>query len=97
MTSEKLKDGPLREVAERITSERELRELGIHVLSIPDNKINLAITNHRHMIQDAAQEVLRIWLRRQVNRETAYTILYNSLERNKMGMLAGNLKEWVEG
>ena len=70
-------------------------ELGIGVLNIPENKINLAITNHRQ-IQDSTQEVLRIWLRRQVNRETAYTVLYNSLRKNNWNMLATNLKGWVE-
>ena len=97
MISEKLKDGPVRELAERITSQGQLMELGIRVLKIPENKINLAITNHRHSIQDAAQEVLRLWLRQQVNRETAYTVLYNALRGNNWNMLATHLKGWVEG
>ena len=90
-----LTDVHILDLSERVTSRRELMNLGIKVLRQRDFKIKSAITNARE-IQDAAYDVLSAWFLQQNNRGEAYTSLYTGLRENRMNQLAGELKQWVQ-
>ena len=72
-------------------------DLGIKVLHLPECKINAALYQNNNSIQAATHELLTTWLKRQINRQEAYTNLYSDLRKGEMKELAGLLKQWVEG
>ena len=82
--------------AERITSEQQLKDLGLKVLQIRDFKIESALTDKRD-INSAAHRVLRTWVSGQNNRCEAYTNLVSGLRSNELNALAGELTQRAEG
>ena len=87
----------MRDISERITSASDLVDLGTLILGVSDPIIDSAMHNHVNDIHSASRKVLTFWLRQQTNRETAYTVLYESLRRNEWNQMAIELKQWVEG
>ena len=82
-------------LAERITSEQQLKDIGLKVLKICDFKIESALTD-RTNINLAAHLALKTWARDQNNRCEAYTNLVSALRSNGFKDLAGKLTQWVE-
>ena len=71
-----LEDTHLWELAQRITSEQELRDLGLKILRLPGYKVKSALYNKRD-IELAAYETLETWMENQINRKKTYRNLYN--------------------
>ena len=80
----------------RVTNKDELRDLGLKVLKVPAYKVDSALYNENE-IQNAAYELLQIWYSDQRNEGEAYRNLYNQLVKNGRELLAGELKQWVQG
>ena len=91
-----LTDVHIWKLAERITNEQQLNDLGIKVLKIRDFKIQSALTDKKS-INLAAHRVLQTWVSGQNNRCDAYTNLVSGLRSNAFNALAGELTRWVEG
>ena len=91
-----LEDSHILELADRITDEHELMQLGVKVLKLPEYKIRQASSNN-NSIHSAAHDVLSIWFKQQTNRHKAYTSLITSLRRCQMNQLAAQLEKWVMG
>ena len=91
-----LEDEHIWKLAERITSEQQLKDLGLKVLQIRDFKIESALTDKRN-INPAAHRVLQTWVSGQNNPCEAYTNLVSGLRSNELNALAGELTKWVEG
>ena len=84
------------ELAQTITNEQHLRDLGLKVLKVPANRIDSALTNKRD-IRDAALEVLKTWYHDQESIQEAYRNLYRELKNNGRQLWANELKQSVEG
>ena len=91
-----LEDDHIWDLAKSITSKQQLRDLALNILKIPAKRVDSALYNERE-IQDAALEVLKTWQQGQNNRQEAYRNLYTALYSNGWKLLAGELKQWVEG
>ena len=91
-----LTDSAVLDLSKRITNEAELVELGVDVLNLPDHIIDAAVYNKKE-IQSAAHTVLRTWMKKQTNRQEAYTTLCAELRRYEKNELCALLKRWVEG
>ena len=90
-----LEDEHIWKLAERITDEQQLIDLGLKVLKIPGFKIESALTDKKS-INLAAHVALETWARDQNNRCEAYTNLVSALRSNGFKDLAGKLTQWVE-
>ena len=90
-----LTDTHLWELAQRITSEQELRDLGLRVLHLPGYKVDSVLQNKRD-IELAAHEALKTWRKRWETPQEAYQNLYKGLCKLGWRWLAGELKNWVE-
>ena len=97
MISGSLLDEHILELSKRIPNGLELVDLGIKVLKLPEYVINAALYDHNNSIQEAAYQLLSMWLRGQTNRQQSYTYLYSALKEGNMGELAGLVKQMVEG
>ena len=71
-------------------------DLGVHVLKLPEYKIQRAMYDKKE-IRSAAHMILGSWLKEQSDRHEAYNTLHRELQRYKMNMLAAVLKQSVEG
>ena len=89
-----LKDEHLVKLSQRISSERELLELGVNGLKLKDYVIKTALYNKRE-IQSAVYEVLSSWLKRYESREEAFGLLETALKECNMKSLAEELLEWT--
>ena len=89
-----LKDEHLVKLSQRISSERELLELGVNGLKLKDYVIKTALYNKRD-IQSAVYEVLSSWLKRYENREEAFGLLETALKECDMKSLADELLGWT--
>ena len=58
--------------------------------------INAALRD-KDGIQDAAEKVLSMWVKRQPSRQEAYVNLLTALKSAEMNELAAHLRLWVEG
>ena len=74
------------ELAERITTTREVRAVGLKLLS--DDKVEVALTNHKGNIGDAAYQILRDWFRDQGHGNEAWTALVGVLDMVGLHRLA---------
>ena len=92
-----LLDEHILELSKRITNGLELVDLGTNVLKLPEHVINASLYDHNNSIQEAAYQLLSMWLRGQTNRQQAYTNLYSALKEGNMGELAGLVKQMVKG
>ena len=90
-----LTDTHLWELAQRITSEQELRDLGLKVLHLPGDKVDLVLHNKKD-IELAAHEALKTWRKRWETPQEAYQNLYKGLWNLEWRWLAVELKNWVE-
>ena len=95
--SDTLEDSHILNLSQRITSEQDLRELGIRVLGLQEHITNTALYNHRTSIQDAAHDVLSTWRKQYQSSQEAYMDLKTGLKRAQMHQLAAQLRKWVEG
>ena len=84
-------------LSRRITSEKQLRDLGTGALKLEDNVITNALYEKAHSIQDAAREVLLIWANMQLGRREAYVNLQEALIKCQMNLLVAYLRTLVEG
>ena len=91
-----MEDADIWNLAKSITSKQQLRDLAMNILKIPSKTVDSALYNERE-IQDAAQKVLQTWYDDQENRQEAYRNLYTALYNNGWRLLAGELKQSVEG
>ena len=89
-------DSAILDLSRRITSEAELLDLGVNVLNLPEYTIDAALYDKKE-IQSAAHKVLRTWMKKQTNRQEAYTALYDGLRKAKLNQLALLLKQSVVG
>ena len=92
-----LDDTHVFELSKRITSESELRNLGITGLRLSKYIIHAAMTDHPRHIQDAAYDVISEWVKQQENMEVAYKTLLQCLKRCQMNQLMAELRRLVEG
>ena len=90
-----LTDAHLWELAQRITSEQELRDLGLKVLRLPGYKVDLVLHNKKD-IELAAHEALKTWRKKHETPHEAFQNLYKGLCNLEWRWLAGELKNWVE-
>ena len=86
-----LRSAHLLEVAQRITNEEELVDLGLKALKLPDYKLDAASTNAPD-IQQAAYKILQTWAKRFESGKEAHKILLKSLKHCGMNKLATLLK-----
>ena len=91
-----LEDEHIWKLAERITDEQQLNDIGLKVLHIPSSKIESSLTDKKN-INLAARSVLRTWVSDQNNRCEAYTNLVSGLGSNGFKDLARKLTQWAEG
>ena len=91
-----MEDTHIWNLAKSITSKQQLRDLALNILKVTGKTVDSALYNERE-IQDAAQKVLQTWYDNQENRQEAYRNLYKALYSNGWKLLAGELKQWVEG
>ena len=87
-------DTHLWELAQRITTQQELLDLGLKVLGLPHHQVSSALTNNRD-VDLAAHHILQIWYRQYTSSIEAYTDLYTSLKRHGKIQLAAQLQELV--
>ena len=80
-----LEDQHLRDLSDRITDQRSLRNLG-GALKLPPHKISSSIENNRHRYTEAAYELLRIWFIDKENPFVAWEELSKALEKAEMKM-----------
>ena len=78
-----LKDDMLINVARRMVSAIDLRELGIIGLEMSPAVIEGTIMDHRHDISEAAYKVLKHWLDSQFDRKEAYKNLCEGFQKIK--------------
>ena len=71
-------------------------DLGVSVLKLPEYTIDAALYDKKE-IQSAAHKLLRTWMKKQTNRQDAYTALYDGLRKSKLNQLALLLKQSVVG
>ena len=90
-----LEDTHLWELAQRITSEQALRDLGLKALRLPGYKVDTVLYNRRD-IELAAHEALKTWRDNQETPQEAYQNLYNCLCKLGWKRLAGELEKWVK-
>ena len=83
-------------VAQRITNKNELQNLGLKVLKIAGYNVDSALYDEKD-IQSSAHKVLKTWYQDQNNRQEAYRNLYTALYNYGWRLLAGELKQSVEG
>ena len=91
-----LTDEDILDLSKRITSKIELEDLTVKGLKLPEYMVKTAVYNKKE-IQDAAREVLRTWLKKQTNKEEAFTNMMIALRRCEMNSLAAELRLWKEG
>ena len=91
-----LTDELLLNLSKRITDEEELMDIGVKVLRLPEYEIQSALHDKKD-IQPAAQKVFKSWLKKQENREKAFTAIRRSLQENGMNLLANVLSSSVQG
>ena len=91
-----LEDANIWNLAKVISSKQQLRDLGLNILKVPAKTIDSALHNERE-IENAANKVLQTWYQNQRNRQEAYKNLYTALLNNGWKLLAGELRQWVEG
>ena len=85
-------------LSRRITSEKELRDLGTIAFKLDDYVIDNALHQERPSIQDAARKVIQTWVNMQVEiRSRTYVKLLAVLEQCQMNQLAAQLRGLVEG
>ena len=84
------------ELAQRITSEKELLDLGLNILHLPEYKIKSSLHNNKD-IELAAHEALSNWRKNQCSSEEAYKNLHTALCDHGWRQRAEELKCWVEG
>ena len=82
-------------IADRITSEDDLENVGVTALKIPYHKIKSALTNHSKDIQSATHDVLFTWVKSQSDRAEAFGELCTALRKCEMNLLASELKTWA--
>ena len=82
-------------VADRITSEDDLVNVGVTGLKIPYHKIKSALTNHPKDIQSATHDVLYTWVKSQLSRAEAFEELCTALRKCEMNLLATELETWA--
>ena len=75
-------------LAQRITSEQKLQDIGLTVLKIPLYTIKTALYNKRDNINMAALDVLEKWRFNQPTSKVAYTKLCKELYGHGWGELA---------
>ena len=80
-----LDDQHLRNLSDRITDQRSLRNLG-GALKLPPHKISSSIENNRARYTEAAYELLRIWFIDKENPFVAWEELSKALEKAEMKM-----------
>ena len=97
MISDTLQDWHMWSLAQEITSDEKLHDVGTGVLKLPKRVIDAARSDHRTSIVDAAYNVLSAWLKKQTNRKEAYINLHDALRSCQMKPLADKLKQWVKG
>ena len=90
-----LKDEYLVNLSQRITSEKELLELGVKGLKLKDYIIQTALYNHNRDIQSAVYDVLSSWVKQYESREEALGHLQNALKECNMKWLADELLRWT--
>ena len=90
-----LKDEHLVSLSQRITSEKELLELGVKGLKLEDYIIQTALFNHNRDIQSAVYDVLSSWVKQCESREEALGHLQTALKRCSMKLLADELLGWT--
>ena len=91
-----LQDAHIWSLAKRITSKQYLQDLGLNILKSPGYTVDSALHDEKE-IQNAAHKVLKVWYQGQNNRQETYRNLYTALYSNGWKLLAGELKQWVEG
>ena len=89
-----LKDEHLVSLSQRITSEKELLELGVKGLKLEDFIIKSALYNHKD-IQSAVYDVLSSWVKQYESRGEAFGHLQTALKRCNMKLLADELLGWT--
>ena len=85
-----MEDTQLWELAERITSEQELRDLGLNVLRLPGYKVDSALYNKKD-IELAAHETLKTWMKNQETPKVVYQNLHRGLSNHGRRQLANEL------
>ena len=80
-----LEDQHLRDLSDRITDQRSLRNLG-GALKLPPHKISSSMENNRARYTEAAYELLRIWFIDKENPFVAWEELSKALEKAEMKM-----------
>ena len=93
-TCASLTDEHIVNLSQRITCQAELVNLGVKVLKLPKFVIDTAVYNKKE-IQDAAYEVLGTWLKKQNNREEAFSLLQTELQASEMNLLAAEMRQWA--
>ena len=94
--TETLTDALIVELSERVSTEKELRKLGVQVLKLPDYPVKTALTNNPRCIQSAAYDVLNLWSKQYRRRQDAYADLKTSLGMSRMDGLIDAFTQWVE-
>ena len=79
------------EMCERVTSKKELRDLGSRVLNLPERTIQTALHDNR-TICDATYDVLSSWRKQHQRGQDAYYILYTGLRRCGMYQWAAQMQ-----
>ena len=86
-----LTDEHIVRLSERISSEGEVRNLGLKVLKLSQPDIQSALTNNPKDIQSAAYEVLQKWFRQKESGQQTLSSLVESLRENEMNSLVTEL------
>ena len=82
-------------VAERISSEVDLKNFGVTRLKLPNYKIDLALTNHPKDILSATHDVFFTWVKSQSSRAEAFKELCTGLRKCEMNLLATEVETWA--
>ena len=78
------------DLSHKITSEKDLVEVGVKSLKLPDFIIQSALHNHKD-INSAAHDVFRSWRQKQNNDQEAYITLKTSFRQHGFNNLAAVL------
>ena len=91
-----LEDVHVLELAQKFTNMSDLRTLALIGLKLKGYSVDATLHDNDKAIQEAAYKVLQEWIKRQKNKQKAYTKLLAALRKAGFDFMATELQESVE-
>ena len=92
-----MKDSHIWDLAQRVTSQEQLQNLGAEILNLSADELDITLIEERDEINFVGREILKTWMKTQATPEEAYKKLFTNLLNHGWRNIAEKLRQLITG